>query len=58
MTNEVKLQMTALPVLSDARWPLPMSGALTAPMASQQTDVRQRINEASRQLEAAAVMWR
>jgi hypothetical protein len=58
MTNEVKLQMTALPVLSDARWPLPMSGAMTAAMASQQTDVRQRINEASRQLEAAAVMWR
>ena len=27
-------------------------------MASQQTDIRQRINEASRQLEAAAVMWR
>jgi len=58
MTNEVRLQMTALPALSDARWPLPMTGALTAAMASQQTDVRQRINEASRQLEAAAVMWR
>ncbi|WP_332847838.1 heparinase II/III domain-containing protein [Massilia sp. S19_KUP03_FR1] len=58
MSNEVKLQMTALPILSDARWPLPMTGPMTAPMASQQTDVRQRINEASRQLEAAAVMWR
>jgi hypothetical protein len=58
MTNEVKLQITALPALSDARWPLPMAGAMTAAMASQQTDVRQRINEASRQLEAAAVMWR
>jgi len=58
MTNEVKLQMTALPALSDARWPLPTSGALTAAMAAQQTDVRQRINEASRELEAAAVMWR
>ena len=27
-------------------------------MAAQQTDIRQRINEASRQLEAAALMWR
>lgn len=58
LNNEVKLQMTALPTLSDARWPLPMRGAMTAAMAAQQTDVRQRINEASRQLEAAAVLWR
>ena len=58
MTNEIKLQITALPVLSDARWPIVITSPLTAAMASQQTDIRQRINEASRQLEAAAVMWR
>jgi hypothetical protein len=58
MTNEIKLQMGALPDLSDARWPIVISTPLTAAMAAQQTDIRQRINEASRELEAAAVMWR
>ena len=56
--NEVKLQITALPDLSDGRWPIAIASPLTASMASQQTDVRNRINEASRQLEAAALMWR
>jgi hypothetical protein len=56
--NEVKAQAKALPDLSDARWPVVITSPLTATMAAQQTDVRQRINEASRQLEAAAVMWR
>jgi hypothetical protein len=58
MTNEIKLQIGALPNLSDARWPIVITSPLTAAMASQQTDIRQRINEASRELEAAAVMWR
>jgi hypothetical protein len=58
MTNEIKLQINALPVLNDARWPITIATPLTAAMAAQQTDIRQRINEASRQLEAAAVMWR
>ena len=56
MTNEIKLQINALPVLNDARWPVAIGTPLTAAMAAQQTDIRQRINEASRQLEAAAVM--
>jgi hypothetical protein len=47
-----------LPTLSDSRWPIVITTPLTAAMAQQQTDIRQRINEASRQLEAAAVMWR
>ena len=58
MTNEIKLQINALPALNDARWPITIVTPLTAAMASQQTDIRQRINEASRQLEAAAAMWR
>ncbi|MEO7497490.1 MAG: heparinase II/III family protein [Massilia sp.] len=58
MTNEIKLQIGALPDLNDARWPLVISSPLTAAMNSQQTDIRNRINEASRELEAAAVMWR
>jgi hypothetical protein len=58
MTNEIKLQMGALPDLSDSRWPIVITSPVTAAMAAQQTDIRQRINEASRQLEAAAMMWR
>jgi len=58
MNNEIKLQINALPALSDARWPIVISAPLSAAMASQQTDIRQRINEASRQLEASVVMWR
>jgi hypothetical protein len=58
ITNEVKLQMGALPDLSDARWPIVISSPTTAAMASQEVDVRNRINEATRQLEAAAIVWR
>ena len=58
MTNEIKLQINALPLLSDARWPVIISAPLTASMNVQQTDIRNRINETSRQLQAAAVMWR
>jgi len=58
LTNEVKLQMTALPDLSDARWPIAITSPLTAQMAAQQTDVRNKINEATRQMEAAALLWR
>jgi hypothetical protein len=58
MTNEIKLQIGAVPALADARWPIVIASPLTAAMATQQTDIRQRINEATRQLEASAVMWR
>lgn len=58
MTNEIKLQIGAIPELTDARWTIVITAPLTAAMAAQQTDIRQRINEASRELEAAAVMWR
>ena len=58
MSNEVKLQIQALPVLSDARWTLAIGARMTAAMNDQQTDIRNRINEASRELQAAAVMWR
>jgi hypothetical protein len=58
MTNVVKLQIGAIPDLSDARWPLVIASPLTAAMAAQQTDIRQRVNESTTQLEAAAAMWR
>jgi hypothetical protein len=56
--NEVKAQALALPALSDLTWPLAISSPLTAAMANQQSDIRSKINEASRQLEAAALMYR
>jgi hypothetical protein len=58
LINEVKLQMTALPTLNDARWPIVITAPLTAQMAAQQVDVRNRVNESTRQLEAAALLWR
>jgi hypothetical protein len=58
MGNEVKLQITALPALSDSTWPLAIGSPLTAAMAAQQADIRSKINEASRELEAAALMYR
>jgi Heparinase II/III-like protein/Domain of unknown function (DUF4962) len=58
LVNEVKLQMGALPDLDDARWPLVVAAPLTAAMAAQQREVAHRIDEASRQLEAAAILWR
>jgi hypothetical protein len=58
MANEVKLQIGALPILSDQRWPLAITSPLTAAMAAQQTEIRSRINEASREVEAAALLWR
>ena len=58
MSNEIKAQASALPNLTDPRWATRIASPLTAAMAAQQTDVRARINEASRQLEAAAMMYR
>jgi hypothetical protein len=58
LANVVKLQMGALPDLSDARWPIVIGAPLTAQMAAQQTDVRNKINEATSQMEAAALLWR
>jgi hypothetical protein len=58
LVNEVRLQTGALPELSDARWPIVIRSPLTAAMAAQQSEIAHRIDEASRQLEAAAILWR
>jgi hypothetical protein len=58
LVNEVKLQTGALPDLIDARWPLVITAPLTAAMAAQQREIAHRVDEASRQLEAAAILWR
>jgi len=58
LVNEVKLQTGALPELLDARWPLLITAPLSAAMAAQQTEIVRRVDEAARQLEAAAIVWR
>jgi hypothetical protein len=58
LAREVRLQTGALPDLDDARWPIAIIAPLTAAMAAQQRDIAHRIEEASRQLEAAALLWR
>jgi hypothetical protein len=58
LVNEVKLQTGALADLSDERWPLVIKAPLTAAMAAQQREIAHRVEEASRQLEAAAILWR
>ena len=58
LANEVRLQAGALPDLKDARWPVVIRTPLTAAMAAQQTEIAHRVDEAARQLEAAAVLWR
>jgi len=58
LVNEVKLQTGALPDLADALWPVVIKSPLTAAMAAQQTEIAHRIDEAARQLEAAAILWR
>jgi hypothetical protein len=58
LVNEVKLQTRALSDLDDARWPIVIRSPLTAAMAAQQAEIAHRIDEASRQLEAAAILWR
>ena len=58
LVNEVKLQAGALPDLDDARWPVVIKSPLTAAMAAQQSEIAHRVDEAARQLEAAAILWR
>jgi hypothetical protein len=58
LVNVVRLQTGALPDLSDEGWPLVMRAPLTAAMAAQQREIANRIDEASLQLESAALLWR
>jgi len=58
LVKEVQVQIGAEPDLDDERWPLVVNAPLTAAMAAQQREVANRIDEASRQLEAAAILWR
>lgn len=57
LANDVKVQMSAIPDLSDARWPIVITSPLTEAMAAQQIDINQRVSESGIQLESAALMW-
>ena len=56
--NEVLTKATTLPVLSDANWPLVYTGVMTTAYYNQQVAIRWALMDASRQLEAAGLMWR
>lgn len=58
LSYEVLTKAGTLPVLSDANWPLVYSGTMTAAYSTQLTNIRWAINDAGRQLEAAALLWR
>lgn len=57
LSYEVLTKAGTLPVLSDANWPLVYSGTMTAAYSTQLTNIRWAINDAGRQLEAAALLW-
>lgn len=58
LSSEVLTKTSTLPVLSDANWPLVYTGTMTAAYSTQLTNIRWAINDAGRQLEAAALLWR
>ncbi|MBC7861312.1 MAG: DUF4962 domain-containing protein [Burkholderiaceae bacterium] len=58
LSIDVLTKATTLPVFSDANWPLVYSGTMTTAYSAQLTAIRWAINDAGRQLEAAALLWR
>lgn len=58
LSYEVLTKVSTLPVLSDTNWPLVYGGTMTAAYSTQLTNIRWAINDAGRQLEAAALLWR
>jgi hypothetical protein len=58
LINEVIRQISGLAAPSETEWPLVISSPMTQAMVDQQNHVRNRINDLTRQLEAAAIVWR
>jgi len=58
LSAEVLGKVTSLAVPSDALWPLPNATVVTAALSAQQTSIRWTINDVSRQVEAAALVYR
>lgn len=58
LINEVIRQISGLAPPSETEWPLVISKPMTQAMVDQENHVRNRINDLTRQLEAAAIVWR
>lgn len=57
LIETVQSRMTMAPV-KDSDWPLISSGTMTTALSNQNSDIRNRINRTSHQVEAAALLYR
>jgi len=57
LIETVQSRMTMAPV-KDSDWPLVSSGTMTTALSNQNSDIRNRINRTSHQVEAAALLYR
>jgi hypothetical protein len=57
LIETVQSRMTMAPV-KDSDWPLLSSGTMTTALSNQNSDIRNRINRTSHQVEAAALLYR
>ncbi|MBW3500416.1 MULTISPECIES: heparinase II/III family protein [unclassified Janthinobacterium] len=58
LTKEVVWNITALPLISDANWPLDTTTVITAAAAAQVADIRKQLNMRTRQLESTVLLYR
>ena len=56
LRSEVDYKITYMKAVKDSDWPLVTSGTVTAATNAQSADIRQRINNTGRQLEASALL--
>ncbi len=58
LKKEVDWNITAVPVITDALWPLNTTTVLTAAQAAQVADIRKQLGTRKRQLESASLLFR
>lgn len=58
LIKEVQYQIVYLPIISDTQWTLDTSTMITAAQAAQVADIRNKLGKQTRQLEAAALLYR
>ncbi|HEU4852389.1 MAG TPA: heparinase II/III family protein [Telluria sp.] len=58
LKNEVNSNIVNLRAVSDSLWPLVSGGATTAAISAQNSDIRNKINKHTRQVEAASLLYR
>lgn len=58
LQNAVLLRISSIPVYTDANWPLSTTGAMTAAVNTQLSNIRWAMMDVTRQIEASALLWR